>query len=331
MDVPPEPSRAEHRGPATKAEGQPAEGKPAEGQPAREMKHRRPSARTVPSWARWPRTQGARKVAVTVLRYVPLGVMAVIIGFPIYITVVNSLLSAPQIAARPPTLFPTHPLWGSFSTAFNQAHLGVYLRNSAFVTLMIVLAEVITSVLAGYAFAFMRFPFRRTAFMICIATLMVPMEATIVPNRQTIVDLGWFNSFPALIVPFLASGIGIFLFRQAFLGVPRDLCDAARLDGYGHFRFLTRIVMPINRPLIGAFALYAFLSAWNQYLWPLIVTETSGVRTVQIGLRQLQAANVDQTNVIFAGTVLAALPIFILLVAFQRQLVRGLTAGALKG
>lgn len=284
-----------------------------------------------PGGQRWHESPRARKFAITLLRYVLLVLMAVIVGFPIYITVVNSLLSAPQIAARPPTLFPTHPLWGSFATAFDQAHLGLYLRNSVLVTAAIVLAELVTSILAGYAFAYLRFPFRRTVFMFCIATLMVPMEATIVPNRQTIVELGWFNSFPALIVPFLASGVGIFLFRQAFLGVPRDLRDAARLDGYGHFRFLTRIVLPINRPLIGAFALYAFLSAWNQYLWPLIVTETAGVRTVQIGLRQLQAANVDQTNVIFAGTVLAALPIFLLLIVFQRQLVRGLTAGALKG
>ncbi|MHB8289634.1 MAG: carbohydrate ABC transporter permease [Acidimicrobiales bacterium] len=281
-----------------------------------------------PSVTARPRTR--RAVSVT-FRYVLLGIMAVIIGFPIYITVVNSLLSAPQIAARPPTLFPLHPMWGSFATAFNQAHLGIYLRNSMIVTVLIMVAELFTSILAGYAFACVRFPFRRTAFMLCIATLMVPMEATIVPNRQTIVELGWFNSFPALIVPFLASGVGIFLFRQAFLGVPRDLHDAARLDGYGHFRFLTRIAVPLNRPLIGAFALYAFLSAWNQYLWPLIVTETNGVRTVQIGLRQLQALNVDQTNVIFAGTLLAALPIFVLLLIFQRQLVRGLTAGALKG
>ncbi|MHB8262257.1 MAG: carbohydrate ABC transporter permease [Acidimicrobiales bacterium] len=275
------------------------------------------------SRVRRPMTMGAR--------YSLLVVLAVIIGFPIYITVVNSLLTSRQIAARPPVLFPVHPLWGDFAAAFSQAHLGIYLRNSAIVTIIIVIAELATSVLAGYAFAFLKFPFRRLLFMACIATMMVPMEATIVPNRQTIVALGWFNSFPALIVPFIASGVGIFLFRQAFLGVPRDLHDAARLDGYGHWHFLTRIVIPLNRPLIAAFALYAFMSAWNQYLWPLIVTDTNSVRTVQIGLKQLEGVGLNHFNLIFAGTLLAALPIFLLLIVFQRQLVRGLSAGALKG
>ncbi len=272
-----------------------------------------------------------RRYATNGARYIVLAGLAVIVGFPIYITVVNSLLSSRQIAARPPVLFPLHPLWGDFSAAFSQAHLGLYLRNSFIVTILIMIAEIITSVLAGYAFAYLKFPFRRLLFMACIATMMVPMEATIVPNRQTIVALGWFNSFPALIVPFLASGVGIFLFRQAFMGVPKDLHDAAKLDGYGHWHFLTRIVVPLNRPLISAFALYAFMSAWNQYLWPLIVTDTNSVRTVQIGMAELENVSVNHFNLIFAGTLEAALPIFILLIVFQRQLVRGLSAGALKG
>ena len=264
-------------------------------------------------------------------RYLLLTGAAIIVAFPIYITIVNALLTPQQIAARPPTLFPLHPLWGSFSQAFGQAHLGIYLRNSAIMTVAITAAQLVTSVMAGYAFAFVRFPFRRAVFILCLATMMVPAEATIVPNRQTIVSFGWFNTFAALIVPFVASGIGTFLFRQAFLGVPRELRDAATLDGYGHLRFLLRIVLPLNRPMLAAFGIYSFLGAWNQYLWPLIVTDTTSTRTVQIGLKQLSALNVDQSNVIFAGTLLAALPIFVLLFAFQKQLVRGLTAGALKG
>jgi sn-glycerol 3-phosphate transport system permease protein len=264
-------------------------------------------------------------------RYLLLVIMAVAVGFPIYITVVNALLTPAQIAHRPPILFPTHPQWSAFSEAWSQASLDIFLRNSLIVSVAISVFEVLTSVLAAYAFAFIRFPFRRVIFVLCLATLMVPMEAIIVPNRQTIVTLGWFNSFPALVVPFIASGLGIFLFRQAFLQLPPDLKDAATLDGYGHLRFLARIVIPINRPMIGAFALYSFLGAWNQYLWPLIVTDTNSVRTVQIGLRQLSSLSIDQINVIFAGTLLASLPIFALLLVFQRQLVRGLTAGAVKG
>jgi ABC-type glycerol-3-phosphate transport system permease component len=264
-------------------------------------------------------------------RYAVLVVLAVIVLFPIYITIVNSLLRPDQVATRPPILFPTNPRWSSYSTAFDQAHLSTYLRNSFFVSVLITAAQVVTAVLAAYAFAFLEFPFKRTLFVLFLSTLMVPFEATIITNRQTIVDLGWFNSYPALVVPFLATGFGAFLLRQAFLQVPRDLRDAAALDGYGHWRFLLRVVVPLARPAIGALAVFSFLLAWNQYLWPLIVTESDNLRTVQIGLRQLRASSLDRVNITFAGTILASLPIFILLIVFQKQLIRGLTAGAVKG
>jgi sn-glycerol 3-phosphate transport system permease protein len=115
------------------------------------------------------------------------------------------------------------------------------------------------------------------------------------------------------------------------MGFPSEIKDAAQLDGCGHLKFLFRIVAPINRPVIAAFGLFAFLTSWNQYLWPLVVTQTNSVRTVQIGLRQLSGNNFSQIDVLFAGTVLAALPVAILLLVFQRQLVAGLTAGAVKG
>ena len=264
-------------------------------------------------------------------RYVLLILAAAIVLFPIYITIVDALLSPQQVVHRPPTLFPLKPHWGTFVTAFNEGDLGIYLRYSVIVTVAITLAELLTSVLAAYAFVFLRFPGRKILFFASLATLMVPFEATLLPNYQTIQKLGIFNTFPALILPFIASGIGIFLFRQAFLGFPSEIRDASRLDGCGHLRFLFRIVAPINRPVLAAFSLFAFLSAWNQYLWPLVVTQTNSVRTVQIGLRQLSLTNFSQIDVVFAGTILATLPIAVLLFAFQRQLVSGLTAGAVKG
>jgi sn-glycerol 3-phosphate transport system permease protein len=264
-------------------------------------------------------------------RYALLAVAAALVVFPIYMTVVDALLTSHQLTSSPPYLFPTDPQWHTFVTAANEGHLGVYLRNSAVVTACITAAQLVTSVLGGYAFAFVEMPFKRLALGLCLATMMVPAEVTIFPNYRTIALLGWIDSYPALIVPFVGSGLGIFLFRQAFRQVPSELREAARLDGYGHLRFLLRVAAPICRPVIGAFAVFAFLAAWNQYLWPLVVTRSDSVRTVQIGLKQLQGLNLDQTNVIVAGTVLAALPILVILLAFQRQLVRGLTAGALKG
>jgi sn-glycerol 3-phosphate transport system permease protein len=177
----------------------------------------------------------------------------------------------------------------------------------------------------------LQFPFRRTLFVVFLATMMIPFEVTFFTNQATIVWLGWYDTYLALTVPFLASGFGAFLIRQSFLAIPAPLRDAAELDGAGHWRFATRVAVPLARPSIAALSLFSFFAAFNQYLWPLIVTSDERLRTVQIGLRYLRGTQVDQINVTFAGTVLAALPLFILLLLFQKHLVRGLTAGAVKG
>ena len=277
------------------------------------------------------RGRGKRSVWRLFGRYALLSFFAFIVLFPIYITVVNSLLKPDLITSKPPTFFPTHPIWDTYSTAWNAGHLGNYLKNSFIVTTIIVVSQLVTAILSGYAFAFLEFPFKRTLFVVFLATLMVPFEVTIITNLTTVVHLGIYDTYAGLAVPFLATGFGAFLMRQSFLGVPRDLQDAASLDGYGHFRFMTRVAVPLCRPAIAALGVFAFLTAWNQYLWPLLVTKDDRLRTVQIGLKQLVATNIDQLNVTFAGVIIAVIPLAILLLVFQKQLVRGLTAGAVKG
>jgi sn-glycerol 3-phosphate transport system permease protein len=274
---------------------------------------------------------GPGRIVRVTLRYLLMTVLAVIVLFPIYITVVNSLLTPEQIASRPPTLFPTDPQWETYKTAFTDGHMGRYLVNSFVVATLITTGQIATSVMAAYAFTFLRFPFRTLLFIAFVATLMVPFEALILINRATMVRLDWINSYQALVVPFLATGFGAFLLRQAFLQVPKDLKDAAELDGFGHWRFMTRVVVPLTRPAIAALAVFSFLQAWNQYLWPLLVTDDDQFRTVQIGLKQLTATSVEQFNVTVAGTIIAVVPILVLLLVFQRHIVRGLTAGAVKG
>jgi sn-glycerol 3-phosphate transport system permease protein len=264
-------------------------------------------------------------------RYALLTLLAVVILFPIYITIVNSLLPAADITRQPPKFFPTDPQWGSYRTAWNAGHMGTYLKNSFIVTFIITVGQVLTAILAGYAFAFLEFPFKRTLFLVFLATLMVPFEVTIVTNVSTISSLGWYNTYAGLAVPFLATGFGAFLMRQAFLTLPHELRDAAALDGYGHWRFMWRVAVPLARPAVAALSVFAFLAAWNQYLWPLLITKDDRLRTVQIGLKQLQSLSIDQVNVTFAGAIIAVIPLVILLLFFQRHLVRGLTAGAVKG
>jgi sn-glycerol 3-phosphate transport system permease protein len=264
-------------------------------------------------------------------QYTLLTVLAAVVLFPIYITVVDSLLRPEQITAQPPKFFPTDPQWSSYQEAWNAGNMGLYLKNSFIVTILITVGQVVTAVLAGYAFAFLTFPFKRTLFVVFLATLMVPFEVTIVTNVTTVADLGWFNSYAGLAVPFLATGFGAFLMRQAFLTLPHDLQDAASLDGYGHWRFMARVAVPLARPAVAALTVFAFLGAWNQYLWPLLVTRDDEYRTVQIGLKQLRGLSIQDINVTFAGAIIAVVPLVILLLAFQKQLVRGLTAGAVKG
>jgi sn-glycerol 3-phosphate transport system permease protein len=264
-------------------------------------------------------------------RYLLLTAGAVVILFPLYMTIVNSLLFPHDLDRQPPLFFPIHPDWSTYPTAWTAGNLGIYLRNSAIQTVIIVSGQLITSVLAAYAFAFLRFPFRRTLFVVFLSTLMIPFEVTLITNIDTISSFGWYNTFQGLTVPFLATGFGTFLLRQAFLQIPRDLQEAASLDGYGHWRFMTRVAVPLARPALAALAVFSFLAAWNQYLWPLVVTgDNNAIRTVQIGLKQLQGNQVQDFDVTLAGTIIAVVPLFLLLVVFQKQLVRSLTAGAVK-
>jgi ABC-type glycerol-3-phosphate transport system permease component len=266
-----------------------------------------------------------------VAQYTALTIAALIILTPIYITVVYSLQPVEKIFSYPPTLYITDPQWDTYKRAFETGSLGRYLVNSFIVATAITAGQVATSVMAAYAFAFLRFPFRNQVFLAFLATLMVPWEVTIIPNYQTISTFGWLDSYQGLIVPFLATAFGTFLLRQAFLTVPRDLRDAASMDGYGHIGFMLEVVVPLSRAAISALAVFSFLLAWNQYLWPLLITNNDDYRTVQIGLKALVSSNIDEFNLVMAGTVIAAAPILALLVLFQKQLIRGLTSGAIKG
>jgi len=272
--------------------------------------------------SRWLRKAGS---------YLLLTAGAIIVLVPIYFTIVNSLLRPDQLAHQPPPFYPSTPKWHNYVTAWNSGQLSRYLTNSAVMTGFIVAGQLVTSVLAAYAFAFLRFPFKRTLFLLCLATLMIPLEVTFITNLDTVSSLGWFNTYEGLAVPFLATGFGIFLLRQAFLQIPKDLQEAARLDGYGHWRFMTRVAVPLARPSLAALGVFSFLGAWNQYLWPLLSTGgTKPLDTVQIGLKHLVGTQADSIPVALAGAVIAFVPLVVLLLVFQKQLVRSLTAGAVK-
>lgn len=257
--------------------------------------------------------------------------LGLVVLFPVYMTLVRAL-SQPRAyvqAGQPP--WPVRVEWDVFSRAFTDGDLGRKFMVSTVVTVLIVAGQMITATLAAYAFTFLEFPFRRLLFFVFMATLMLPIEVTLLLNVQTIRALGWLNSYPALVMPFLATAFGTFLLRQGFRGIPRDLLDASQLDGFGHLAFLRRVAVPVTRPVVASFGVIAFLAAWNQYTWPRAVVTEGRWETIQIGLKTVAAESVERNNVGIAAALLAALPILLLLIFLQRQLVRGLTTGAVKG
>lgn len=263
--------------------------------------------------------------------YVVLTLLSLVVLFPIWMVLMRALSQPISYleAGQPPR--PVDPEWDVFARAFRQGDLARKLGISAAVTAIIAVAQVTTSVLAAYAFAFLRFPLRRLVFAAFMATLMLPIEVTLIANVETIRSLGWFNSLQGLTAPFLATAFGTFLIRQGFLGVPDDLRDAAVLDGYSHLGFLWNVAVPITRPIIASFTVISFLAAWNQYLWPRAIVTREAWDTIQIALPKFASENINELNLGFAAAIIAAVPILLILIFFQRHLIRGLTAGAVKG
>ncbi|MFK8026100.1 MAG: carbohydrate ABC transporter permease [Ilumatobacter sp.] len=297
---------------------------------------RRNRRRPITSGRRRPRSWDEPKGLRRVGRYVLLVAIAVAVLFPIYTTVLAAFSPSERVLQR--RLVPGEITFDVIADAWTEGRLGRYLWNSLVVAVAVTFAQLVTALLSGYAFAHLRFPYRRAVFALFLATLLVPFEATVVVNLDTVEWIGdnapWLggiNTWQGLALPCFASAVGTFLVRQALVALPSALRDAARLAGIGHFGYLRHVAIPLVRPTLGALGLFTFLASWNQYLWPSQVVTDDDVHTVQSGLRLLGKSSLSQPNLVMAGTVIAAVPIGIVLVVFQRQLVRGLTAGAVKG
>ena len=219
----------------------------------------------------------------------------------------------------------------NYVKAFNQFPLLKYLFNSLVVSIVIMLGQLILSSLAAYAFVFLEFKGRDLLFYVFIATMMVPFEASIIPNFHIIRDLGWIDTYPRLTVPFFAMAFGTFLLRQNFKQIPKELREASQIAGMGDFKFYLTVVLPVARTSLVTLGVYGFLTSWNMYLWPLLSTTNGSVRTVQIGLKQLQTQEqLNDWGVIMAGAIIVVIPTLILLFLGQSKLQKGLTEGALK-
>ncbi|MEU7799977.1 carbohydrate ABC transporter permease [Micromonospora arborensis] len=269
----------------------------------------------------------------TVLTYLWLGIAAVVLLFPVLLTVLGGFLPSNALLHQPPQLFDGDWTLENYRAAWRQpvVPLAPAFVNSLFVGLSVMLGHLITSCLAAYALVFMRSPLRRPIFWLFLATIMVPYESIVVPNALFIRSLGINDSRLSLILPFLATGFGVFMLRQAFAQFPRELREAAVIDGCGHLRFLVTILLPASRPALIGIAVWSFLQGWNMYFWPLIISSSNNsLNTLQTAVFALKDNEGGSPAVLLAGITITLVPTLLLVIFGQRWLVRGFTAGAVK-
>ncbi|AWP28590.1 glycerol-3-phosphate ABC transporter permease [Paenibacillus glucanolyticus] len=263
--------------------------------------------------------------------YIALLLGSLAVAFPLLYTLSTSLMSEAESAVYPPPLLPGAINLSNFAKVIDTIPVLTFIGNSLIVSIAIMLGQIVTASLAAYAFAFLRFPGKTLLFSLFLATMMIPWEVIMIPNYLTVKSLNWLDTYQGLIVPFLATAFGTFLLRQTFLQLPKELFEAARVDGCGHVRIFLKMVLPLSIPGIATLGVYSFLNNWNMYLWPLLTTNRVEMRTVQIGIGMLQFEEMNSWNLILSGVLLLLLPSLLLLALGLKPLVRGITAGALKG
>ncbi len=287
------------------------------------------AARAVP-FAR----QRARRPLDTpmLLAWFVLIVTTVISLWPMYWLFVTALTPTQYTIKTPPDLFPVHASLSNFQRLFSQARdYWRWALNSLVVGISITAFHVFFDTMSGYAFAKKRFPGRNIMFWIILSTLMIPAHVTLVPMYIVTRQLGLIDSLWALILPGTADVFGIFLMRQYIQTLPSELEQAARIDGAGEFGVFWRIILPLAKPALGALAIFTFVRHWNAFLWPLIVLHKSSRFTLPVGVASLQGEFGSDYGIIFAGAALAALPMIIFFLIFQRYFLEGVRMGAVKG
>jgi len=270
---------------------------------------------------------------LTVFSHTVLILGIIVVAFPLYVTFVASTLTLDQILTVPMPLIPGDQLWNNYSqvlgagsTRGSGAPVSTMLMNSLIMALGIAIGKISISIIASFAIVYFRFPGRNFFFWMIFVTLMLPVEVRIIPTFKVVADLGMLDSYQGLTLPLIASATATFLFRQFFLTIPEELAEAARIDGAGPMRFFKDVVLPLSKTSIAALFVIQFIYGWNQYLWPLLITNQESMYTTVIGIRRMivggDAAN--EWQLIMATAMLALLPPAAVVVLMQKWFVKGL-------
>jgi multiple sugar transport system permease protein len=267
-------------------------------------------------------------------RFIALTVLALFAGFtlmPLYWIVITAFQSPSVVITFPPSLYPDPPDWINFSRLFNSSRILTWMTNSLIVTATVTVSNVLLGSLAGYTLAKKRFVGRQFIFWTVISLMLIPGQLTLIPLYALIIKLEWVNTYKALIIPGLITPFSIFLMKQFLQTLPSELMDAARIDGCGEWGVFRRVVLPMARPGMGVLGIFTFMGAWNEFLWPLIVTNRTSMMTLQIGLNSLQNQFFTDYGLLMAGAAVSAVPMIVVFLLFQPYFVRGVSIGAVKG
>lgn len=292
------------------------------------------STKTASKERSWKKAFSKEQIVSTLFAgYVPMLVALFAIAFPLLWMIASSFKPPAEIVTTSPTFLPEDPTWKNYEDVAHALPLGNLVFNSVVTTLVGTLVKIFMAITTAYAVVFIDFRFRNAVFMVVLVALMVPAEAAIIPNYMTIAALGGRNTLWGIILPGLGSAFGTFMLRQHFLSIPKELVEAAKIDGAGHWRILWRILFPVSIPSIATVGLIAVVTEWNAFLWPLIITDTPEHMTLPVGLNLLKAA---ESSTALYGTLMAAaaliiLPILVIFAFLQKNIVAGLTQGAVKG
>jgi multiple sugar transport system permease protein/sn-glycerol 3-phosphate transport system permease protein len=264
------------------------------------------------------------------IAHIVLAVLAVSVIMPLFLVVSASFKPPPEIYGGYP--WPVSPTTDNYLRVFDKVPFGLYLWNSFATTALRVGGQLVIAFFAAYAFARYEFPGRATIFALILAAMMIPHQMVFLPLYLLISDMGWFDTWTALIVPNLAMPLAVFLLRQHLLSFPRELYDAAAIDGAGDLLTMWHVVLPNVKPVLAALTIVLFVDCWNEYFWPLLVTESPNSMTAQIGIRRfMDAERGDEIGPLMAGVVLVSLPVLIAFVLFQRQIMQTFVSVGIKG
>ena len=273
----------------------------------------------------------AIQLAGSTIKYLVLAVGAVIMVFPFIWMIIASLMTAGEIQLRPPVWFPAVPQINNYTELPEKVPLLRLYFNSIFTSGFIVFGVLLSSSLAGFAFAKYRFPGRDFLFYLILATMMIPFFVTLIPVFFIVRQLGWYDTYQGLVVPGLTSAYGIFLMRQFMITLPDELIDAARIDGASELRIFWRIIVPLVKPALATLGTFTFIASWNNFLWPLLVLSNRELFTLPLGINTMKSLYSDNTNLLMAGTAISVIPMLIVFIFLQRYFIQGIALTGLKG